>query len=75
MYKLITEATIIGLIILILGKISIKLTINKKREEYPKGINLSLFVTGFILHFVIEFIGINCWYCDKKCATQICNFN
>tara|TARA_B100002019_G_C21100173_1_gene513136 strand:+ start:534 stop:764 length:231 start_codon:yes stop_codon:yes gene_type:complete len=75
MYKLVTEASVIGLIILILGKITIGLTIDKKRKDKPKGIGFALFITGFILHFVIESLGINCWYCDKKCATRICNFN
>ncbi len=74
MFKLFTEASVIGLIILILGKITIGLTIDKKRKDQPKGIELALFITGFILHFVIESLGINCWYCNKKCASRICNF-
>ena len=69
MYKVITEATIIGLIILIIGRMIMGLTMNEyKNKKHPKGMSFAFFCTGFLLHFVIEFLGINCWYCDKKCA-------
>jgi len=74
MYKIVSEAGIIGIIVLIIGKICLELTIKEKNKKYPKGINLAFFCTGFFLHFVIEYFGINCWYCDKKCAVQIKRF-
>ena len=104
MFKIFSEATIIGLVILLIGKIVMGLTISKKNKKHPKGIDLSLgcflffllivnpitiskknkkhpkgidlsfFFTGFLLHFVIEYFGLNCWYCDKKCMTQVSNF-
>lgn len=74
MYKVISEATIVGLIVFLIGKMIISFTVNKKNKSLPKGMNLAFFLTGFILHFAIELLGLNCWYCDKKCASQICNF-
>tara|TARA_A100001015_G_C14833106_1_gene649376 strand:- start:416 stop:646 length:231 start_codon:yes stop_codon:yes gene_type:complete len=74
MFKIFSEATIIGLVILLIGKIVMGLTISKKNKKHPKGIDLSFFFTGFLLHFVIEYFGLNCWYCDKKCMTQVSNF-
>lgn len=74
MYKVVTEATVIGLLILVIGKMIMGLTVNKKHKKHPKGISLAFFCTGFLLHFVIEYLGINCWYCDKKCAVKIKRF-
>lgn len=74
MYKLLSEAGVIGLITLILGKIIIELIIKKnKNKKHPRGIYLAFFSTGFLLHFIIEYLGINCWYCDKKCIVRIKN--
>jgi len=77
MYKVLSEASIIGIIILILGKILLELNIkkNEKDKKHPRGIYLAFFSTGFLLHFVIEYLGINCWYCDKKCAVRLKNIS
>ena len=75
MYKVISEATIIGFITLLLGRIVMGLLIKKnKNKKHPKGINIAFFSTGFLLHYVIEMLGINCWYCDKKCMAGIRKF-
>lgn len=73
--KQVCEAIIIGLITLVLGKIGFHLSTNKddrekKYKEFPH-MGLVLFLTGFILHYLIEFIGLNQWYCDKKCFANI----
>jgi hypothetical protein len=77
MYKVLSEASIIGIITLILGKILLELIIKNndkdKDKKHPHGIYLAFFSTGFLLHFVIEYLGINCWYCDKKCAVRLRN--
>lgn len=75
MYKVLSEASIIGIITLILGKILLELIIkkNEKNKKHPSGIYLAFFSTGFLLHFVIEYLGINCWYCDKKCSVRLKN--
>jgi uncharacterized membrane protein len=70
----IIEASVIGIITFVLGIIFIK--ISEKKEDKIKNkknyrIYISLFLTGFILHFLIEIIGINKWYCDKQCMVRI----
>ena len=76
MYKILSEASIIGTITLVLGKIILELLIkkNNKDKKHPRGIYLAFFSTGFLLHFIIEYLGINCWYCDKKCIAGIKQF-
>ncbi len=73
------EASVIGIITLIIGKIAFNLTLNKNNNDNnenedtifpnnePYGINLTLFITGFLLHYIIEIIGLNKWYCNGKC--------
>ena len=76
MYKILSEASIIGMITLVLGKIILELLIkkNNKNKKHPHGIYLAFFSTGFLLHFIIEYLGINCWYCDKKCIAGVKKF-
>ncbi len=74
MYKVASEGIIIGFITLLLGRIIMGLLIKNKNKKHPKGLNIAFFSTGFLLHFIIELLGINCWYCDKKCAANIRKF-
>jgi len=72
------EAIVIGFITFIIGNIAFNLTINKKNKDEnskPTGLGLTLFITGFLLHFIIEIIGLNKWYCDKKCTTTFRNLS
>lgn len=68
-FKTVFEAFVIGIITLVIGKIAFNLTINKKNKdnekEKPYGIEPALFITGFLLHFIIEIVGLNKWYCEK----------
>jgi hypothetical protein len=57
------EAFVIGIITLIVGKTGFYLTTEKNKER--PNYDIILFLIGFILHFIIEFIGLNKWYCDK----------
>jgi hypothetical protein len=71
--KTFIEAIFIGILCLIIGKTGYYFSTNKKDRDnkgkmFP---HLLLFLTGFILHYTIEFIGINKWYCDKKCMTGL----
>jgi hypothetical protein len=61
------EAFVIGLITLIVGKLGFYLTSTKKPEKDQETSNydIILFLIGFVLHFIIEFVGLNKWYCDK----------
>jgi hypothetical protein len=65
------EAMGIGILTLIIGHIIFYTGVNKnKREEikkYNKHLSLTLFMIGFLLHFFMEFAGLNKWYCDKQC--------
>ena len=76
-YRTFLEAIIIGIITFIIGKISFNMTLNKNNKDddtpTPYGLDITFFVTGFLLHFIIEIIGLNKWYCDKKCLSGIIN--
>ena len=66
--KTVMEAFLIGFITLIIGKFTFNFTVEKKDQKDQKdqtNLNLILFITGFLLHFIIEIVGINQWYCDK----------
>jgi hypothetical protein len=77
--KTFLEAIVIGLITFMIGKIAFNITINKNniKDDEDKsvlyGIDLTFFVTGFLLHFFIEIIGLNKWYCDKQCIAGVSN--
>jgi uncharacterized membrane protein len=72
--KTIMEASIIGFITLVLGMSFIKFSEKKEDKNKSKTrIYISFFLTGFFLHFIIEVIGLNKWYCDKKCMVRIKN--
>ena len=69
------EGIAIGIITLIIGNIAFYFSLDKndrrkKKKELPK-LSLIFFITGFVLHFIIEYVGLNKWYCDKKCITGI----
>jgi hypothetical protein len=59
----------IGIFTLIIGHVIFYFSINKKEEidKYNKHLSLKLFMIGFALHFIMEFGGLNKWYCDKQC--------
>jgi hypothetical protein len=70
------EAIVIGIITLIVGNIGIYFIDNEESNEIKKkkknnNLNILFFVIGFVLHFIIEIVGINKWYCDKKCINNI----
>ena len=77
MLKLLTESLIVGIITLVIGNIIFNISVNKvnKEKKKPSGINFSFFITGFILHLSLEFIGFNKWYCNKKYMTGICRLS
>lgn len=69
------EAIGIGILILIIGRIIFYYSIDKNKredaEKYNKHLSLTLFMIGFILHFIMEFGGLNKWYCDKQCTVGL----
>lgn len=70
-YCTLYESIIIGFITLIIGTIIFNLTSNEKNkkniEKQKYLINITFFMTGFLLHFIVEIIGLNKWYCNGKC--------
>ena len=72
------EAILIGVITFIIGKISITMILNNDDDEDNKkkmnhSFDLIFFITGFLLHYIIEIGGLNKWYCDKKCVSVFAN--
>lgn len=85
MQDLYFESIIIGLITSILGSVMIKILskINKLDNhdyidsfvvKYKKTyiLEISLFFTGILIHLLLEYIGLNKWYCEKKCIGDKC---
>jgi hypothetical protein len=69
------EAIGVGILTLIIGRIIFYSGVDKnKREEtenYNKHLSLTLFMIGFLLHFIMELGGLNKWYCDKQCMINL----
>ena len=66
-----------GIITYIIGTIVFNLSVNKnnkndKNTEIPRGIGIAFFMTGFVIHIMLDITGFNKWYCNKECDTIIC---
>lgn len=91
MQQLITESVIVGIITSILGGLILKILsrvnsieshdyiksfIGKYKKTYI--VEISLFLTGMLIHLLLEYIGLNKWYCEKKCVgegeNEVCEF-
>ena len=85
MQTLVFESILIGTITSILGNLmikmlhkfnsvekndSLKLVINSYKDTYI--IPIALFFTGILIHVLLEYIGLNKWYCEKKCIKDKC---
>lgn len=77
--KLLIEAFIVGIATVVIGTIigfiigrSISVDLPKLCKEWNKNhiMEISLFFTGFILHLVCEYSGINRWYCKNGNACR-----
>ena len=69
---LILESIIVGLITFLVGYMGFNITENRENFErggkiQPRGIGIAFFFTGFIFHFILEFIGFNKFYCNRTC--------
>lgn len=74
MLKLLIESGVVGLITLIIGMIIFNLSINKvnKEKNKPYGVGFAFFITGVIVHIILEFSGFNIWYYNKEIMTLNC---
>ncbi len=73
--NIILQSICVGFITLFIGTIIFNLSMNKindNNKNKPKGINFAFFITGVILHILLESFGFNKWYCDKKLCSSIC---
>lgn len=70
MIKKIVEATIMGIVTLSIGGITIRIFKDNKKK-YKKKNYLYFFLVGFLIHFIVEGFGINIMYCDKKKCRRI----
>ena len=80
--ELIKEAIVVGIATVIIGQI-VGFTMGKyvfqrpniKREckDWNKNnvMEWSLFITGFLIHILCEYFGINKWYCRNGSACKI----
>jgi len=69
------EAISVGILTLIIGNVVFYLSTDKSKineiKKYYTNINIILFIIGFIIHFLLEIIGLNDWYCNKKCMIAL----
>ena len=87
MSNLTYETVSVGIITALIGSIVIKILINFNRVDDNESnnfentiknwnknylIEISLFFTGVLIHLLLEYIGLNKWYCAKKCAGDTC---
>ena len=64
------EAIAVGILVLVFGLI-IRYLIASMRGNSTgfiftnRGMWISLFLTGFMVHFVLDILGLNAWYCKN----------
>lgn len=77
MYDLIVEAVIVGVMTIIFGNVSGILISSLFKVDLPKvcstwnkfyTMEITLFLTGVLIHLFCEFSGINKWYCKNGFA-------
>ena len=78
-YKLIIEAFFVGLVVVLMGTIvsgvfaySLKADLPPVCKDWNKNyvMEISLFLTGFITHLMLEVVGLNAWYCKNGVACK-----
>ena len=85
MKRIIIECILIGTITLIIGNLLCKLLINFNSVEENQTLDntlskytnsyifhVILFLTGVLLHLMLEYIGLDNWYCEKICLKDKC---
>jgi uncharacterized membrane protein YedE/YeeE len=77
MYRLLIEAICVGIITVIFGNIAGFIVAPVLKVDLPEicstwnkfyTMEVSLFLTGFLIHLFCEFSGINKWYCKNGFA-------
>ena len=77
--KLLVEAITVGVITVVVGTIAglvvgklFSSNLPKVCKKWNKNhvMEISLFLTGFLVHLLCEFVGINGWYCKNGKACK-----
>lgn len=80
MFQVFIEAVVVGLMTVLFGNIAglivgpfFKVNLPKDCEDWNKFyvMEISLFLTGFLIHLFCEFVGINKWYCNNGAACKL----
>ena len=78
--NLLIEGVAVGIVVLVVGTIVgfilgrfMSVDLPKACREWNKNhiMELSLFLTGFLIHLFCEFVGINKWYCNNGAACKL----
>ena len=69
-FNLTIEAIAVGILVLVFGLIIRYLiaTIRNNPTGFiftNRGMWISLFLTGFMVHFLLDILGLNAWYCKN----------
>tara|TARA_B100000902_G_C27309045_1_gene917259 strand:+ start:1570 stop:1851 length:282 start_codon:yes stop_codon:yes gene_type:complete len=85
MQTLVFESLLVGTITSILGNIILKILVKFNSVDKNDSLNpvlntykdtyvvpIALFFTGILIHVLLEYIGLNKWYCEKKCIKDRC---
>ena len=71
------EACGVGVLTLIFGHVIFYLGVEKNKKndikKYFNNLSTTLFLIGFLLHIFLEIVGLNKWYCDKRCIISVKN--
>ena len=77
MMRVLVEALIVGIIVVIVGTLQSKIFDNKSAvkpacKDWNKNyvMEKGLFVTGVLTHIICELIGLNTWYCKNGSACR-----
>jgi len=75
--KLIIEAAVVGILVVIMGTLVSNIITQlgsgkQSSKDWNKNhiMEIALFFTGFSVHLICEFLGINKWYCKNGYACK-----
>lgn len=79
MTQVLVEAFVVGLMTVVFGNLAglivapfFKIDLPKQCKDWNKFyvMEISLFLTGFLIHLFCEYVGINKWYCRNGAACK-----
>jgi membrane protein DedA with SNARE-associated domain len=79
MKSLLVEAIFVGVLVVVVGTVvgyvvgrfaSVDLPAACKKWNKYHAMEISLFLTGFFVHIICEYVGLNRWYCKNGRACK-----